>query len=871
MKIHVTYDKILHLAISKRLKGQLVALAMFFAIMFLSASVTVLAKETENSAEKNIIINETTFEDDNFRAWLLDPKNAKGIGADGVLTPEEIASTTWLAIQFQQIKSLKGIEYFTNLTFLDVEGNYLESVDISKLTELRSVYLRTNLLTSIDFSHNTKLEFIEIFDNRLTSIDVSMLPNLTFLHVDYNRLKELDLSKNTKLEGDGFVLNNNMPIEKLILPVIYDKNGAYKTWDSFVISEQDEMEGYATVTWYKDENYTEEVIPNTPQPFDGSTYYAKRNPNAYTIYFNGGSGTSGSIPSIHTYWNETIVLPGAENLTKKGYLFDEWILPNSSRKKSGEEVKNIGGKYSYSTRATVSAAWKPITYTISVKDVETNMEKTIQAVYDTTSILPDAPGKREGFLFAGWKLPDGTIAGPGTSVKNLTAHDGATVTIEGQWIEDQLGVLKQELLQNIDEFISQITASSEYYQGVKEEAKKVSLETSSIQDAENVQEAQECYEKLTDTLHNLPNITEVNNLFEKEILQSENIPSAQTDLKTLEDARYAEKIAYAWDDVHIQDTLSVIVEKETESGSVAYTKEDQENIVNWLSRSSSIQQEREYAVLLMEAAQIIKDNSDLMETSLDAVTPEQIADYENLLHEIDGARAASILISYRQSVSERADLARAKMEALLKETKQEAIRTLESRFYAAYEQKEYTTENWNTMYLLLEQAETGILAANSLEEIDVENVWSSLHAELSQIPKISMNKPPVITEDSTSQEVSEKPSRPDSSVSQSAVVKPKSTNISKIKASKKSMTVKWKKRAGITGYQVQYSTNKSFGKGTKTITIKKRNITSKKITKLKAQKKYYVRVCTYKTVKENGEIQNIYSPWSKVRSVKTKK
>lgn len=75
----------------------------------------------------------------------------------------------------------------------------------------------------------------------------------------------------------------------------------------------------------------------------------------------------------------------------------------------------------------------------------------------------------------------------------------------------------------------------------------------------------------------------------------------------------------------------------------------------------------------MEAALIVRDNSDLMDLHLDDVTPERIVDYENLLHEIDEARAASILVSYRQSVSERIDLARAKTEALLKAAKQEAI------------------------------------------------------------------------------------------------------------------------------------------------------------------------------------------------------
>ena len=39
----------------------------------------------------------------------------------------------------------------------------------------------------------------------------------------------------------------------------------------------------------------------------------------------------------------------------------------------------------------------------------------------------------------------------------------------------------------------------------------------------------------------------------------------------------------------------------------------------------------------------------------------------------------------------------------------------------------------------------------------------------------------------------------------------------------------------------------------------------------KAKKKYYVRVCTYKTVKINGKSIRIYSGWSKTKTVTTKK
>ena len=90
-----------------------------------------------------------------------------------------------------------------------------------------------------------------------------------------------------------------------------------------------------------------------------------------------------------------------------------------------------------------------------------------------------------------------------------------------------------------------------------------------------------------------------------------------------------------------------------------------------------------------------------------------------------------------------------------------------------------------------------------------------------------------------------------------------STTITSVKTKSKAFTVKWKKKSGITGYQIQYSTNSKFKKGNKSIKIKNAKTISKKITKLKAAKKYYVRIRTYKGKK--------YSKWSKVKSIKTTK
>ncbi len=96
--------------------------------------------------------------------------------------------------------------------------------------------------------------------------------------------------------------------------------------------------------------------------------------------------------------------------------------------------------------------------------------------------------------------------------------------------------------------------------------------------------------------------------------------------------------------------------------------------------------------------------------------------------------------------------------------------------------------------------------------------------------------------------------------------KPKKTSIKKLKSAKKAITVSWAKISGVKGYQIQFATDKKFTKNKKTVTVKKQKTTSKTVKKLKAKKKYYVRVRTYKVVNK----KNVYSAWSKVKSVKTK-
>ena len=104
-------------------------------------------------------------------------------------------------------------------------------------------------------------------------------------------------------------------------------------------------------------------------------------------------------------------------------------------------------------------------------------------------------------------------------------------------------------------------------------------------------------------------------------------------------------------------------------------------------------------------------------------------------------------------------------------------------------------------------------------------------------------------------------------VTKSFEINPKGTNLSKAKAGKKQATVKWKKQTKYTkGYQIQYSTSKSFANGTRIKNISGNNKTSFTIKKLKSKKTYYFRIRTYQNV-SGGKC---YSSWSKAKRLRIK-
>lgn len=98
---------------------------------------------------------------------------------------------------------------------------------------------------------------------------------------------------------------------------------------------------------------------------------------------------------------------------------------------------------------------------------------------------------------------------------------------------------------------------------------------------------------------------------------------------------------------------------------------------------------------------------------------------------------------------------------------------------------------------------------------------------------------------------------------------PAKTTVKLSKAKKTSLKASWSKVANATSYEVQYGTSKSF-KGAKTVKVSSKS-SSKVLTKLKKNKKYYVRVRTVRTVKVDNKNTTLRASWSSAKNLKTKK
>ena len=165
--------------------------------------------------EGAIVIDETTFPDETFRAYVMD--NVHGT-ADGILTKAEIADITELSV-YMPVESIAGVEYLTALKTLEVCEGSISSLNISALTELSFLNVSGGSFGTLDLTANKNLKKVLLSDCELTALklpagiedlglcniplgtlDVSGFPELRALGCETCGLTSLDVSHNPKLE-----------------------------------------------------------------------------------------------------------------------------------------------------------------------------------------------------------------------------------------------------------------------------------------------------------------------------------------------------------------------------------------------------------------------------------------------------------------------------------------------------------------------------------------------------------------------------------------------------------------------------------------------------------------------------------------------
>ena len=235
----------------------------FCALMALVAMGVVFTACTDYSDNPvkpvGIAIDETNFPDPAFRNYLIETYD---FAKDGILTDEEIKNTKRLYLGIDSIKSLKGIEYFTDLkklfcffneiteldmsrntklTYLDCSNCKITKLNIANNVLLDTLYCENNELTELDISNNTELVYLDCYDNKLTQLDVSKNTALAQLDFERNQIASIDLSNNIWLEemycsGNGMTKLDVSACERLELLYCYHNKISGQNMDNLISS-----------------------------------------------------------------------------------------------------------------------------------------------------------------------------------------------------------------------------------------------------------------------------------------------------------------------------------------------------------------------------------------------------------------------------------------------------------------------------------------------------------------------------------------------------------------------------------------------------------------------------------------------------------
>lgn len=430
---------------TKRIGSLLLALVMTISLAVPAAAVTATAEESETPAVNTVEPSASTDADPAAPSTPEEPSEPAKDTDSTEQKPAAKKAAAKAAVSVQSVQSDLDA-YFADLPLTaggqNGASNLQWSVKNGALTSpkgfqsaTRSLTLTATADTHLTFEYKVSTE--ANYDKFTLTQNSTKVVNSVSGVIDWT-LVELDVKANDTLtfsyykdssgdKNDDCVYVRNFTAGEGI-PITFHANGG--TGDDYT---QNIYGGKGTL---KDNAFTcaGKVFTGWATTPDGAVVYPNQGSvtvtealdlyacwaDASTVTFDNDGKTS-TVQAPTGAALGSALLPDAGS--KKGYQFDGWF--HNDTQLTAETV--------ITEDVTFTAKWTPITYTIAfAPDGGTGSMDSITATYDQEISLPECAFTRTGYDFNGWSEYTNSSNGSMTK-KNLTATQGATVTLYAAW------------------------------------------------------------------------------------------------------------------------------------------------------------------------------------------------------------------------------------------------------------------------------------------------------------------------------------------------------------------------------------------------------------------------------------------------------
>ena len=149
----------------------------------------------ERAASYPVSVDAAHFPDKAFRSAAASyDKNS-----DGKLSKNEADSVKEMNVTYKGIKSLQGIEYFSQLQILDCSGNPFTSLNVSQNKKLQKLTFNGSGVKTVSIDGLKELKGIYFIEGEVSKVNLTNLPNLEVLTCARNKISSLNLKNLPKL------------------------------------------------------------------------------------------------------------------------------------------------------------------------------------------------------------------------------------------------------------------------------------------------------------------------------------------------------------------------------------------------------------------------------------------------------------------------------------------------------------------------------------------------------------------------------------------------------------------------------------------------------------------------------------------------